>query len=155
MITFKVLGTPRPQGRPKAFSRGKFTSVYSPVTAWRNDVKFAAHKLFADQGAIIGAMIVEIEYYFKRPDSHYGTGRNSDIVKKSSPQRMVKRPDLDNLNKAVCDAMQDSGLLKDDSAIVRLISTKHYVGKDCIEGARIKINPIEGKEVLSIDWTEL
>ena len=155
MITFKVLGTPKPQSRPKAFSRGKFTSVYSPVTAWRNDVKYAANKLFEDQGKIVGAMIVEIEYYFKRPDSHYGTGKNSDIVKKSSPKRMVKRPDLDNLNKAVLDAMQDSGLIGDDSAVVRLISTKHYVFKDYVEGARIKINPIEGKELLSVDWTEL
>jgi Holliday junction resolvase RusA-like endonuclease len=155
MITFKVFGTPKPQSRPKAFSRGKFTSVYSPVTAWRNDVKYAAHKVFEDQGQIDGAVIVEIEYYFRRPKSHYGTGKNSDILKASAPKRMTKRPDLDNLNKAVLDAIQDSNLLKDDSAVVRLISTKHYVFRDYAEGARIKINPIEGKELLSIDWTEL
>ena len=155
MIEFKVIGTPKPQSRPKAFSRGKFTSVYSPVTAWRNDVKYAAHKIYEKQGQIDGAVIVDIEYYFKRPKSHYGTGKNSDVLKASAPKNMVKRPDLDNLNKAVLDAIQDANLMADDSAVVRLMSTKHYVFRDYAEGARINIWPIGEEDQLSGEWNEI
>ena len=33
-MDFFVLGTPKPQGRPRAFNRGGFTKVYSPGTEW-------------------------------------------------------------------------------------------------------------------------
>jgi crossover junction endodeoxyribonuclease RusA len=138
MIEFTVLGTPKPQGRPRAFSRGNFTKVYSPATKWRNDVKFMAAKLVEKgQEPLEGALMVHINYYFERPKAHYGTGKNSDKLKKSAPSYMTKRPDLDNLNKAVLDAMQDAGLLLDDSQIVTLYSTKDYKTK--FEGATILI----------------
>jgi len=137
-MTFFVLGLPKPQSRPRAFVRGKHAAVYSPVTEWRNDVKYAA----AQQEPIQGAIRVTIDYYFKRPKSHYGTGKNSDTLKKSAPVFMTKRPDLDNLNKAVLDAMQDGGLISDDSSVVELCSYKTYVEKDGNQGAEIGISII-------------
>ena len=135
-MTFFVMGIPKPQARPRAFKRGNHASVYSPVTEWRNDVKYAAaqEEAFKDT-----ALTVIIDYYFKRPDSHYGTGRNSEKLKPSSPKFITKRPDLDNLNKAVLDALQDSGLIGDDSAIIELQSYKTYIGKAGKQGAEISI----------------
>lgn len=135
-MNFFVMGTPKPQARPKAFSRGKFTKVYSPVTEWRNDVKYAAAQ---QVGEFEGAVKIQIHYHFHRPKSHYGTGRNSSVLKKSAPDQMIKRPDLDNLNKAVLDALQDAMLLQDDSAVVQLESMKRYVGKSDKQGASITI----------------
>lgn len=137
-MTFFVMGLPKPQSRPRAFVRGKHAAVYSPVTAWRNDVKYAA----AQQCPVYGAIRVTIDYYFKRPKSHYGTGKNSNELKKSAPVFMTKRPDLDNLNKAVLDAMQDGGLISDDSSVVELCSYKTYVEKVGNQGAEIGISII-------------
>ncbi len=134
-MTFFVMGTPKPQSRPRAFKRGNHAAVYSPVTEWRNDVKYAA----AQEEAIQGAVKVMIHYHFHRPDSHYGTGRNAGILKKSAPMQMIKRPDLDNLNKAVLDALQDGGLLADDSAVVQLESMKRYISRAAKQGASITI----------------
>lgn len=134
-MTFFVMGLPKPQSRPRAFVRGKHAAVYSPVTEWRNDVKYAA----AQQEPVQGAVKVMIVYHFHRPKSHYGTGKNSGILKDSSPYWMTKRPDLDNLNKAVLDALQDGGLLRDDSAVVHLESMKRYINKESKQGANISI----------------
>jgi len=138
-MDFFVMGLPKPQARPRAFKRGNHAAVYSPVTEWRNDVKYAA----AQQEPIKGAVKVQIHYYFHRPKSDYGTGRNSDKIKNSAPQQMIKRPDLDNLNKAVLDALQDGGILADDSAVVQLESMKRYVGRDNKQGATIVILSID------------
>lgn len=134
-MNFYVMGTPKPQGRPRAFNRGNHAAVYSPVTQWRNDVKYAA----AQEEPIEGAVKVQIHYFFHRPKSHYGTGKNAEILKDSAPWHMVKRPDLDNLNKAVLDAIQDAGLLADDSAVTQLESMKRYVSPSDKQGASITI----------------
>ena len=52
---------------------------------------------------------------------------------------MMKRPDLDNLNKAVIDAMQDAGVYTDDSIIIKLSSEKKYCAPGEKEGAFISI----------------
>jgi len=134
-MDFFVMGLPKPQARPRAFKRGNHAAVYSPVTEWRNDVKYAA----AQQEPMQGAVKVQIHYYFHRPKGHYGTGRNEFKIKESSPRQMITRPDLDNLNKAVLDALQDGGILADDSAVVQLESMKRYVGRDNKQGATIVI----------------
>ena len=82
-----------------------------------------------------------IEYYFQRPISHYGTGKNKDKIKASSEHYHIKRPDLDNLNKAVLDAFGDAGLIKNDSQVVTLVSRKVYTTGQ--QGALIKIEGLE------------
>lgn len=136
-MQFFVIGSPKPQGRPRAFNRGGFTKVYSPVTEWREAVKYKAHECAAIQFDC--ALQVHISYQFKRPKSHYRTGKYSDVLKDSAPLYMMKRPDLDNLNKAVIDAMQDAGVYTDDSIIIKLSSEKKYCAPGEKEGAFISI----------------
>jgi Holliday junction resolvase RusA-like endonuclease len=126
-MNFFVLGLPKPQARPRAFKRGKHASVYSPSTEWKESVKYAAAQQEPIQAE---ALEVHLNFYFDRPDSHYGTGRNSDKLKPSAPEYHTKRPDVDNLAKAVLDACQDAGLFKDDSAIVGLTIEKFYLSRD-------------------------
>ena len=138
-MIFFVMGLPKPQSRPRAFVRGKHAAVYSPVTEWRNDVKYAAAQQvpFKDN-----ALRISIEYLFSRPKSHYGTGKNSEVLKASAPKFMTKRPDLDNLNKAILDALQDSGLIGDDSSVIELASYKLYINKSETQGAEIQVYSI-------------
>lgn len=124
---FRVLGLPKPQARPRAFKRGKHAAVYSPSTEWKESVKYAAAKLEKIEAE---ALEVNLEFYFDRPKSHYGTGSNADKLKASAPKYHTKKPDVDNLAKAVLDACQDAGLFKDDSAVVGLTVEKFYVDPD-------------------------
>lgn len=140
-LEFFIPGLPKPQGRPRAFSRGKFIKVYSPQTEWRCNCTKMSADLLALYGQFNEAICVSIEYYFQRPSSHYGTGKNRDQLKKSAPKYHIKKPDNDNLNKAVLDAFGDAGLIKNDSQVVNLISRKVYTTGQ--QGALVKIQKME------------
>jgi len=140
-LEFTVIGTPKPQQRPRAVNRGGFSKVYSPMTEWKERVIKAASEL-REQGHYFDSPLkVLINYHFSRPKSHYGTGKNKDKLKDSAPKHHIKRPDLDNLNKAVLDAIGDAGLWKDDSIISILSSHKGYTSGP--ERATIWINTHE------------
>lgn len=141
MIAFFVPGKPKPQGRPRAFSRGKFTKVYSPLTEWRCTVMKYASDVLPNQ-QLTTPLKVSICYQFHRPKAHYGTGRNEGKLKASAPTHHTKTPDLDNLNKAVLDAIGDSGIIGNDSQVITLVSNKIYCGSDAKEGATISIEVI-------------
>lgn len=68
---------------------------------------------------------VQISYYFQRPKSHFGTGRNEGKLKSSAPENHIGKPDLDNLAKFVLDAL-NKVYWRDDSVIVRLTVDKSY-----------------------------
>ena len=50
-----------------------------------------------------------------------------------------RKRDLDNINKALLDALEEAGVFKDDSQIVKLTSTKHAP----IEGGKVSVRIIE------------
>lgn len=138
-ITFFVPGEPKPQGRPRAFNRGGFSKVYSPLTEWRCTVlKYASDEL-EKREQLNGPLSVSIRYFFERPKSHFGTGKNSGKLKPSAPDYHVSRPDLDNLNKAILDAIGDSKLIQNDSQINVLESQKKYCAGHMKPGALIEI----------------
>ena len=64
----------------------------------------------------------------RRPKSHYGTGRNKDILKERFQNiPCTKKPDIDNLIKFVLDALQgDNGFFIDDSQVVSIFAEKEY-----------------------------
>lgn len=131
MINLYISGNPRPQGRPRAYSRGKFTQVVSPVTQWRNDCKYAfiKHKEDNQLNTITSPLIITLNFYFDRAKSHFGTGKNSDKIKPTAPlyPTSSRLGDVDNLSKAVMDAMVDAGLLDDDKLVVSAVINKMYV----------------------------
>jgi len=61
---------------------------------------------------------------------------------KSYPSRIVdhtKRPDFDNLGKAVVDAIVDAGILKDDGCITDATIQKRYADDEHPEGVEIDL----------------
>lgn len=127
MISFTVHGTPKPQPRPRAYVRGKRAGVYDPGTAheWKHRVGKEAEK-HAPAEPLTGALWVSLTFYMPRPKGHFGTGRNAGKLKSSAPRHHTSRPDVDNLAKAVLDAMSEAGVWKDDDQIVRLDIDKQY-----------------------------
>lgn len=76
-----------------------------------------------------GPCELHVRFFLPRPKSHYGTGRNSELVKPSAP--VVPHQDIDNLLKGAMDAA--SGILYcDDKQVVRVTSEKAY-GNPCIK----------------------
>jgi len=103
--------------------------VYDPGTAngWKNSIK----AVFMDRAgqAVEGPLRVETTFYFPRPKSHYGTGKNSAKLKPSAPVYHVITPDIDNLEKAAYDALSMKigvGFWKDDSQIVEAQPAKRF-----------------------------
>ena len=115
MQEFLLLGDPRPQGRPRFYKRGNFIGVYDPKESKEYKQTIAA-QIAAQCPVYISdkAVSLEVEFVFARP--------------KSIPKKVidhVKKPDLDNLLKAVIDAITGI-VIRDDSQIVSLNARKEY-----------------------------
>ena len=68
---------------------------------------------------------IGLDFYFKRPKSHYRSGKYSHLLKENIPEFHIVKPDIDNLVKFVCDSL-NGVCYRDDSQIVELKAEKHY-----------------------------
>jgi Holliday junction resolvase RusA-like endonuclease len=66
-----------------------------------------------------------LHFYCKRPKTHYKSGKNSHILKDTSPKYNTNNKDLDNMVKFVLDALNDK-LYTDDSLIFEISCSKSY-----------------------------
>jgi Holliday junction resolvase RusA-like endonuclease len=119
-VTFTIAGEPVPQPRPRVSTRGGFARAYvpakHPVHAYRQSLAAAARA--AGLGETGEPLNVVIDAVFERPKSHL----NKAGVKPTAPR--LPRPDVDNLAKAVLDALQD--VIGDDTNVARLVVEKSY-----------------------------
>ena len=125
MISFTVPGDPVPQPRPQVSTRGGFARAYvpakHPVHAYRQAVALAAK--LVGLGTITEPIQVCVVLVFERPKSHT-TGRG--VVKATAPR--LPKPDVDNLAKAVLDALGD---FFDDTLVESLQVSKSYGDVAC------------------------
>jgi len=147
LYQFFISGIPKPQGRPKARvvipkdGREPFASVYSPTTDWRRSVQARCENVrFRYNAAPVAPLRVRLAFYLDRPKADFGTGRNAGKLKARAPRYCTKRADVDNLAKAVLDAMTDAKLIQDDMLVVDLHVVKHWAACDNGQaGVRINI----------------
>ena len=128
-----ILGNPKAQGRPRAAKKGRFVSVYEDEkdTLAKHDLAVVVQQE-APEKLIDCAVRVDIHFYFPRPKSHFGTGRNAGILKPSSPLFHTSKPDRDNLDKLVLDAL--TGVFwVDDKVVCQGWLQKEYSDKPRIE----------------------
>jgi len=121
MFTMMIFGNPVAQGRPRAYRRGKHIGVYDPNNSreWKNKIALIAQKRVKegqDERYDAGvALEMTVTFFLSRPKS-------VSVNKRPYP---TVRPDLDNLVKAIKDAL--SGIVyHDDSQIVKLTANKEY-----------------------------
>ena len=119
-FTFSVAGQPVPQPRPRVSTAGGFARAYvpgqHPVHAYREAIAAAARA--AGLTTTGEPLNVVIDAVFERPKSHMCKAG----VKATAPR--LPRPDVDNIAKAVLDALQD--VMGDDSLVGRLVVEKSY-----------------------------
>lgn len=129
-VTFTVAGDPVPQPRVRVSTRGGFARAYVPSThpvhAYRQAISNAARE--AGLGQTTEPVEVIIDAVFARPKSHM----TKKGVKATAP--VLPRPDVDNVAKAVLDAMQD--VMGDDTHVRRLIVEKTF-GADARTTVRV------------------
>ena len=105
--------------------------MYNPGTAneWKACVIHALRQHFGTFPADV-PLRCDLTFYLPRPKSHFGSGKNAQQLKKSAPTRPTGKPDRDNLDKAVCDAITAAGVWVDDSQVTSGTIRKRY----CLEG---------------------
>jgi len=121
MIEFTVYGSPVPQGRPRFFRRGNHVGVYDPAKSkdWKSEIRRQA----IEQKAKIldGPLNMNLYFYLPRP--------------KSLPKKVlyhIKKPDVDNLVKAVKDSLKGV-CYHDDSQIICIVASKEYDAQPRVE----------------------
>ena len=124
-IQFRVECNPVAQKRHRHTTVGKFVRVYDPSAK----DKAALVKLcmpYAPASPFEGPLKVDLDFWIPRPKSHYGTGKNSHVLKEQhSDGYHTQKPDIDNLRKLVMDAL-NGVFWVDDSQICQGRTIKRW-----------------------------
>ena len=125
-MRFSVIGCPKVLQRHRHTKRG-FT--YDPSV--QDKKAFALQASVYKPGELIEKPLrIALLFYFKRPKSHFRTGKYSHLLKNGMESRwMVGSKDLDNLVKLVCDSLEGI-FYKNDSLICHIEAQKLY----CADG---------------------
>jgi Holliday junction resolvase RusA-like endonuclease len=126
-----------PAGSKKAFMRpgARFPVVVDAnpkAKGWKERVGAACAEQYGGP-FLEGALAMTVRFYAPRPAKHFGSGRNSGLLKDSAPSRPTVAPDVDKLSRAVLDGLQGQ-LYRNDSQVVEKHASKHYG-----EPARVEI----------------
>lgn len=113
MLSFRVDGEPVAQPRHRIASRGKFSTAYIPRGHAIHGWKWAIEEAAREKAERIGwvplkgkAVSIMVIFTFERPQSN-------------KTLRHTQRPDLDNLAKAVLDALHGIAFV-DDSVVDKM-----------------------------------
>lgn len=119
-IEFTVYGRPAQMGSKRAFvAKGRAVMVNDNserLRQWYNAVASAAAEKMQGRQLFEGPLQLSVQFRFKRPKSHYGTGRNAGKLKQSAPDHHIQKPDMDKLMRCLKDALS-SVVWRDDCQV--------------------------------------
>lgn len=122
MTSFTVHGEPQGKARPRAVRQSGAMHIYTPQKTKDYEREIAMAYKTQCGGMFSGAVSVTICAYFKIPKS---TSRKRVLEMIEDEIKPTKKPDADNIAKAVCDALNGIAY-KDDSCVVQLNVEKFY-----------------------------
>lgn len=137
VLSLVIEGDPIAQKRHRHVSQGKFVRTYDPSSKDKERV-FKQVEEYMPAEPLTTPLSVKMHFAFMRPKSHFGTGRNSKVVKGIAPIQHTKKPDIDNCCKFVMDVLNGRAY-HDDAQIIRLEATKEYVCENPY--TLVEINP--------------
>lgn len=127
---FVVYGKPRQRGSKSAATNPATGKIHLRDASkhskqWMKTVAQTAGCHFRGRTLLRGPVRVYARFYFGRPKSHFGTGRNADVLKASAPAWHIQTPDISKLARAIEDAM--TGVVyADDKQICEETLTKQW-----------------------------
>ncbi len=123
-LTFTVPGAAVPKGRPKFARRGNFAVAYTPekTVSFENLVKSRADDAMNGREMYLGPVQAVVNIYLPIPKSWPKKFKEMALAGQVG---MTKKPDMDNIIKALFDAMNGI-VFKDDSQVVFSMSRKIY-----------------------------
>lgn len=125
ILTAFIPGTPQQQGSKRRVGKVSI-EANANLAPWRADAIYALRKAMEGEGidTFTEPVSVEVTFTYARPAAHYGTGRNSSVLKDSAPTYKASAPDLDKLQRAVGDALTQAAVVRDDALVVKWSSVK-------------------------------
>jgi len=141
-VIVTVHGTPVPKGRARArIAKGRngkqFISHYTPkkTAEWENRAKMVAKLEMGPRKPITRPVALHLSVYIAPPGGWPEWKKEAAIAGDIRP---TSKPDLDNVEKAVKDAL--NGIVYvDDSQVVQTTQAKHYA---LAPGIAVKIVPL-------------
>ncbi len=125
-LTFRIPGKPIAKARPKFVRKGSYMGAYNPQETEESRFLWEVkQRVPAEWSPLEGVITLWCEFKFKRPKSHFGTGKNADKLKPSAPKYHLQKPDLDNLVKFVKDCL-NKVVWMDDKQIVEAKALKRW-----------------------------
>lgn len=123
MIEFTVFGQPQGKARARSTKSGHHYTLRK-TTEYENEIKLAYVQKYAKIKADTTkeSLCLEINAYYEIPKS-YSKKKVQRILEHEIKPTM--KPDLDNIAKVVCDAL-NALAYKDDAQIVEMILKKYY-----------------------------
>jgi crossover junction endodeoxyribonuclease RusA len=153
VIRIDVLGSPATKGNARAFvnkktGRAILSSFGSgprekKLRSWDAAVReAAAEQALADRDGNMAyrgiGLAVALVFRLRRPNNHYGTGKNATTLKPSADPSPIGKPDVDKLARSTLDPLHDV-VFDDDCRIVELMVRKEWA-RPGLEGATIVID---------------
>ena len=123
-VSFVIRGIPKVKKRPKFSTQGGKIRTYTPKTTaeYENLVKLKAEEKF--KHPLKGSVCLAIRFYLPRPQR---------LIWKKKPMPEIysdKRPDIDNLAKAVIDGLNGIAFFDDGQIADLHITKKFHAGDD-------------------------
>lgn len=126
MLTFTVPGEPVAKGRAKVSTINGHVSLRTPTKTVRYEstVALFSSRAMGSRDLFAGAVSLVVTAVFTIPKSWSQKRRAQNLV---TPEFVVKRPDLDNIIKSLCDGM--NGVVWVDDCQVGLTTGSKVYGE--------------------------
>lgn len=140
-IAFTVPGEPQGKGRARVGKIGGHARMFTPAktVAYEGLIAHAAQQAMAGAELLAGPCAVEVDAVFAVPESWSQKKRALALANFLRP---TKKPDGDNVLKAVCDGI-NGVVWKDDVQAVYSVIRKQYGPTPCV---RVRVAKLEGAE---------
>jgi len=128
---FVVSGEPKGKGRPRATVFGKHARVYTPqeTAVYENHVAQCYLAKYANAEPYQGAVRLEIVAVFPFPKGAYwpnNAKHHGELREAWQSAKHVKKPDLDNVLKAILDGLNKANAWRDDCQVCMILMEKTY-----------------------------
>lgn len=134
MTSFFTPGTPRPQGSKRHVGNGRMIEMSKGLPEWRSALIITARSAHRGE-PITGPVTVHVVFVFPRAKA---------LKDKPAPPH-TSAPDTDKLCRAVGDALEQAGVLGNDSQITRWVAEKRRAAPDEQPGATIHVERRAGE----------